>query len=108
MKLPPPSPAGTAASRRALISSRDTILPKPVAVKPTRSDVRAPLRAVDRDARAADPACPLGTEEGDHAGHLLGPAEPAQRDVPLDEIGHPFRVGLPAAVPPASREEDGT
>src|SRR5207237_3693158 len=71
-----------------------------------QSDIAAALRPVHGPAGTGDQARLVRAEERDDVRHLLGSAEAAQRDLPLDERRDAFRVGLLTAPPGPSLEQD--
>src|SRR5581483_4110065 len=64
-----------------------------------RLDVRTRLPAIDVQAGAGDPACPLRRQEHDGVRDLFRAAKAAGGDVLGDELLHAFRVGFYAAGP---------
>src|SRR5437879_9131773 len=74
-------------SPRSLARSRWGALGGPARPPQSRSiEQRLALTTVQRDERAVHEARPLGGHEDGHVGHLLGRADPAERDAALGPL----------------------
>src|SRR6187397_2134022 len=80
--------------------------PRPAGAESREPSERATLTAVHDDRRPVDPAGAAAGKERHHVPHFLGTAEPAHRDLALDELGHGGGIFLLPLPPGAALERD--
>src|SRR4026208_2450193 len=96
-----PAPSSTATTHGIKSASASDWMRSANAAEST-ADIRFRLTSIDRNRGAADPARARGGEECDRRSHFFGPTHPAERQIPLDELGASLRVRLLPFVPGAA------